>query len=616
MFQSSPDIILIINTDLSILFLSQPVSGLSVKEAVGKNIFTVFMPDKKDALARLIQSVLKTGKSGSFEHNDSSNKWWMVRIVPIMENGATNKIMIVSSCITKKKHTEIALRESEEHHRALFLDSPINAITVDHRGRVTGYNKQREGEGKKTKNDRLPNIGDRMYTDDFAGKHTIDMLSHLKECIRSGKLMVFPELAYKKKYLSVNISPYPYGAIITSKDITARRNAEEKKKKLEIWLRQTQKLEAVGTLASGIAHEFNNILWIINGNIELAVNAVPKGNPARYHLEQVENACVRAKDMVMQIIGFTGRSEQKLEPLNIGLVTKEFLRFLRSSLPTTIKIKQNISAEEDRVMADLTQINQMLMNLCSNSYHSMKKKGGVLEINVLNIDLDLDDLALYGDLSPGKYLLITITDTGQGIKPEIMEKIFDPFFTTKSKKKSNGMGLAMVHGIVKNHGGVITTQSNIGKGTVFNVFLPCIQNDKALKKTITKTPPTGNEKILFVDDDKAIVDAGKRILERMGYRVSTATGGIEALKFFSSEKNPFDLIITDMTMPDLTGVELAKKIFSINPDASIVLCTGYSTMITPARAKNIGFKDFLLKPVTKHKIAETIRNVIDKSKNS
>jgi len=256
------------------------------------------------------------------------------------------------------------------------------------------------------------------------------------------------------------------------------------------------------------------------------------------------------------------------------------------------------------------------MNLCSNAYHSMKTKGGVLEINVLNIDLDLDDLALYGDLSPGKYLLITITDTGHGIKPEIMEKIFDPFFTTKPQKKSTGMGLAMVHGIVKNHGGVITTQSNYGKGTVFNVFLPCIRNDKALKKTNIKPPPTGDEKILFVDDDKAIVDAGKRILERMGYRVSTATGGLEALKFFTSEKKPFDLIITDMTMPDLTGVELAKKIFSIHPDTSIVLCTGYSTAITPAKAKDIGFKDFLLKPVTKHKIAETIRNVIDKNKIS
>ena len=178
------------------------------------------------------------------------------------------------------------------------------------------------------------------------------------------------------------------------------------------------------------------------------------------------------------------------------------------------------------------------------------------------------------------------------------------------------MGLTVVHGIVKNHGGVITTQSNYGKGTVFNVFLPCIQSDGNLKKPSSKPLPTGDEKILFVDDDRAIVDAGKRILEKMGYRVITATGGLDALKIFTSEKDPFDLIITDMTMPDLTGVELAKKIFSINPTASIILCTGYSTTITPDKAKDIGFKDFLLKPVTKHKIAETIRNIIDKTKIS
>jgi CheY-like chemotaxis protein len=242
----------------------------------------------------------------------------------------------------------------------------------------------------------------------------------------------------------------------------------------------------------------------------------------------------------------------------------------------------------------------------------MKDKGGMLEINVLNIDIEDDDIDLYKNLTTGKYVLITISDTGYGIKSELMEKIFNPFFTTKSKNDSTGLGLSVVHGIIKNHGGAITVQSNDGKGTVFNIFLPCF-----IKKEFQDAIPqkqlisTNHEKILFVDDDKAIVDAAKRILERLGYEVTTALNGTEALKFFQSASHPFDVIITDMTMPDFTGVDLAKKILKKAPDTSIILCTGFSTAITPQKAINLGFKDFLLKPVTKSKIAETIRKVID-----
>jgi PAS domain S-box-containing protein len=606
-----PDIILTVTKKLKILFLNKPFFGVSVQKASGKNILDLIISDQKELLTECIEKTIKTGCMKCVEIEDHLNEWWTVRIISIKINNKTSNILLIFTNITKQKKGELALRESEEHHRSLFMNNPIKTIIVDKNGIVTGYNKKRANTENESEQDRVPKIGDKMYTDDFAGKHEIDMRSQLMECIQEGKSKIFSELKYKNKYLSVNISSYPFGAIITSKDITDQRIAEEERKRFELWHLQTQKIEAVGTLASGIAHEFNNILWIINGNVELAENTVPQGNPARYHLEQVEEACVRAKDLVMQIISFTKQSDQNMEPLKISLVIKEFFRLIRSSLPTTIKIQLNISIENDIVMADLTQINQSLMNLCTNAYYAMKDKGGVLEIDVLNIDIEDDDIDLYKNLTPGKYILITISDTGHGIKPELMEKIFDPFFTTKTENKSTGMGLSVVHGIVKNHGGAITVQSNYGKGTVFNIFLPCIE--KKFQGTIPQTQSisTSHEKILFVDDDKAIVDAARRMLERLGYEVSTALNGTQALEFFQSESHPFDVIITDMTMPDFTGVALAKKIFKIAPDTSIILCTGFSTAINPQKAIDLGFKAFLLKPVTKNKIAETIRKVID-----
>ncbi len=609
-----PDIILTVTKKLKIQFLNKPFFGVSVQRATGKIILDLIISDQKELLTECIEKTIKTGCMGYVEIEDHLNEWWTVRIISIRMNKKTSNILLIFTNITKQKKKEFALRESEEHHRSFFMNNPIKTIIVDKNGIVTGYNKKRAHTDNQSEQDRVPNIGDKMYTDDFAGKHEIDMRSQLMECIQEGKSKIFSELKYKNKYLSVNISPYPFGAIITSKDITDQRIAEEERKRFELWHLQTQKIEAVGTLASGIAHEFNNILWIINGNVELAEHTVPQGNPARYHLEQVEEACIRAKDLVMQIISFTKQSDQNMEPLKISLVIKEFFRLIRSSLPATIKIQLNISIENDIVMADLTQINQSLMNLCTNAYYAMKDKGGVLEINVLNIDIEDDDIDLYKNLTPGKYTLITISDTGHGIKPELLEKIFDPFFTTKTENKSTGMGLSVVYGIVKNHGGAITVQSNYGKGTVFNIFLPCIEKKVPGSIPQTLSISTNHEKILFVDDDKAIVDAAKRMLERLGYEVSTALNGTQALEFFQSESHPFDVIITDMTMPDLTGVALAKKIFKIAPDTSIILCTGFSTAINPQKAINLGFKAFLLKPVTKNKIAETIRKVIDQKR--
>ncbi|RJP76080.1 MAG: response regulator [Desulfobacteraceae bacterium] len=611
--ENFPDIILTINDRLTILFLNKPFFGTPVSEATGKNILDLIITNQKELLIESIKKSIKSGGMESIEVEDHFGEWWAVRILYMKVNTKQKfpLLLIVFRNITKQKKTEVALRESEERHRSLFMNNPIKTIIVDHNGIVTGYNKKWADNKNESVPDRVPNVGDRMYSDDFAGKHEIDMRAQLMDCIRKGESKTFPELKYKNKYLSVNITPYPFGAIITSKDITDWRIEEEERKKFELWHLQTQKIEAVGTLASGIAHEFNNILWIINGNIELAANTIPMGNQARYHLEQVEEACARAKELVMQIISFTKQSDQNIEPLKIGLVVKEFFRLIRPSLPSTIEIHQMISAENDTVMADLTQINQLLMNLCTNAYYAMKDRGGKLEINVLNIDIEDEDTDLYKDLTPGKYVLITISDTGHGIKPEIMKNIFDPFFTTRSESELTGMGLSVVHGIVKNHGGAITVQSNDGKGTVFNIFLPCYINQDI---DILPTRPAislNHEKILFVDDDKAIVDAAKRMLERLGYHVSTALNGNQALKFFQTESHPFDIIITDMTMPGLTGADLAKKIFEIDPDSAIILCTGFSTSITPQKAMDIGFKDFLLKPVTKNKIAETIRRVID-----
>jgi len=386
-------------------------------------------------------------------------------------------------------------------------------------------------------------------------------------------------------------------------------------KKLEIRLGQAQKMEAIGTLAGGIAHDFNNILAAIMGYIEIANREVPEQNHAHQLLDKALKACDRAKDLVRHILAFSRKNGQQHKQVNAHLIVKEALTLLRASLPSTIEIRQNIVTESDTILADPTQIHQVMMNLCTNANHAMGEKGGVLKVTLASADLDADAAAYYHDLLPGPYVWLTVSDTGHGMDRTVIERIFDPYFTTKDKGLGTGLGLAIVQGIVKSHGGSISVSSEPGKGTEFELLFPRLDKDVYEKTRAPEALRMGHERVLFVDDEEDLVEIGKITLERLGYEFVGVVGSVEALEVFRAHPEKFDLVITDQTMPNMAGSELAKELKRIRPDIPVILCTGYSQVITEDQARDIGIQEFMTKPVGVNDFAKTIRKVLDKKQS-
>jgi PAS domain S-box-containing protein len=392
------------------------------------------------------------------------------------------------------------------------------------------------------------------------------------------------------------------GVVHVAKDITER-------KKVETQLRQTYKMEAIGTLAGGIAHEFNNILAAIIGYADLASYKVAEGSEAKADLDEVLKAGLRAKELVKQILAFSHKKEERLGPVQLDLAINEAVKFLQASIPSSIEMRLDISPGCKAILADSTMIHQLLINLCTNAVQSMGTKG-VLEIS-LSQRTYRENKTLPPPLSPGEYLLLRVSDNGPGIKPSIVERIFDPFFTTKEIGKGTGMGLSVVHGIVEKLGGLITVDSEPGKGASFQIYFSV--TDKKLEQFEDDGEPilTGKERILFVDDELVLAHLGKQMLERLGYQISVRTSSVEALEAFRAQPKKFDLVITDQTMPNISGHELAKSLLEIRPDIPIILCTGYSSTIDEEKSEEIGISAFALKPIAKKDIAKLIRKVLD-----
>ncbi len=394
-------------------------------------------------------------------------------------------------------------------------------------------------------------------------------------------------------------------AIWTAIDISDRKKIEEQ-------LRQAQKMESLGTLAGGIAHDFNNILSAIIGYAELARLRISAENKAFPHIKQVIKAGKRAKGLVQQILAFSRQSDQDLQPLKVQLIIKEALKLLRSTIPTTIEINQNIDLTCGPVLADPTQIHQIIMNICTNAYYAMKEVGGTLGVSMKPVNLTDESPDNIMDIEPGPYVKIEISDNGPGMTRDIIDRIFEPYFTTKIKEEGTGLGLAVVHGIVNTLHGNIIVDSKPGKGTIFYIYLPMV------KKTITKNdtkqntpPPTGNERILIVDDDKIIAELTKEVFDNLGYHVTACTSSIETLNIFQKQPKDFDILITDMTMPEMTGTELTKQIHAIRPDMPIILCTGFSEQINEKKAQAMGIKKYLMKPVAINNFARAVRKALD-----
>ncbi|MFC2141245.1 response regulator [Acidobacteriota bacterium] len=393
------------------------------------------------------------------------------------------------------------------------------------------------------------------------------------------------------------------------------KQVEERTQQLEAAhqrLMQAQKMEAIGTLAGGIAHDFNNILGAILGYTELVLDDAPGGTLMRKNAQRILKATQRAAELVKQILAFSRQSKHELKPLVLGDIVKEALKLFRSSLPATIEIRQKIKAVSGVILGDPTQIHQVMMNLCANAAHALKDTRGILEIGLDEVILDEESLSGKKNLNPGAYLRLMVSDTGHGIPPVVMKRIFEPYFTTKKTGEGTGMGLAVIHGIVKNHNGDISVYSEPGKGTSFHLFFPKIEGKTEPDSKLTEKVPGGKERILLVDDEKALIEMGTQMLERLGYEVEGISNALSALETFRLEPDRFQLVISDLTMPHMTGIQLAEEIKKINPDIPIIICSGYSASLTEEQINALGISDFIMKPIVKSELAQVVRRVLDR----
>jgi PAS domain S-box-containing protein len=518
------------------------------------------------------------------------------------EHGETYRIVGIAEDITENKQAEIALRESEEKYRSMMeaMKDQVYICSPDYR--VEYMNPAMI----------------RMIGHDATGEHCFKALHDLDEkcpwCvhnrIQQGECVEI-DVVSPKNNRSYNIFHSPIvhedGSI---SNMTVYRDTTDFKK-METQLQQAQKMEAIGTLAGGIAHDFNNILSPMFGYLEMMLADVPADNPLRGHLAEVFNGAKRARDLVKQILVFSRQTEQEKKPMKVQLVIKEVLKLIRSSLPTTICIRQDISNECGLVMADPTQIHQITMNLITNAYHAMEETGGKLTVTLKQLELTAEDLKDPA-MVPGPHVCLTVADTGPGMDQGIIARIFDPYFTTKEEGKGTGLGLAVVHGIVQSHGGHISVYSDPGKGTEFKVYLPVIKPQEAAQNIKADLPiQKGNERILLVDDQDVIVQMERQMIERLGYHVTARTSSTDALEAFRTQPNKFDLVITDMTMPNMMGAKLSGELMKIRSDIPVILCTGFSEMMSKEKAESLGIKGFLVKPIEMKDLSKKIREVLD-----
>jgi len=509
---------------------------------------------------------------------------------------------VLKKGISERMRAERALLESEKKYRSIMESMSDAAYICSSDFRIEYMN---------------PTMISRVGHDATGETCHKVVYNHDEQCswcvfeqIKQGKHLEYELLDPKyNRFYSISNSPIFHSDEAISK-LTIFRDITENKS-TEAQLRQARKMESIGTLAGGVAHDFNNLLHMIVGNTELALEDLPKCSSAHESLEEIKSTGLRAADIVKQLLNFSRKSDQELKPIGAVSVIKDALKFLRSTIPSTIKIKQHLPENDVPILGDSIQIHQLLMNIFTNASQEMEETGGTLEIKVENVILS-EDTNGYSGIEESEYLKITIKDTGSGITAENIDQIFDPYFTTKEIGKGSGMGLAVVHGIVKNHNGTIKVDSLPGDGTIFTILFPVIDETPEMITKEVNEIPHGTETILFVDDEEIILNMTGKTISRLGYRVEKKLNPEDALDLFRSKPEMIDLVITDMTMPQMTGTKLAEKLKRIRSDIPVIICTGYSALIDGKKAKQHGIDAFIMKPVSILKIAKAIREVLDK----
>jgi len=527
-----------------------------------------------------------------------------------MVSGSTGRIDYVSGLffdITERVRTEEALGESERYYRSLLFSMHEDVLVIDPRYTIRDVNK-----------DFLVTIG--KMREEVIGRACHEVTrGYPKPCRFHGETCTLQEVFQTGEARNVRqehiredgskivvdalFSPLRDNAGRITHVIKAIRDVTVETE-LERRLRQSQKMEAIGTLAGGIAHDFNNILAGVLGFSELGLRGLPKSHRVHYYLEQILASGYRARDLVKQILAFSRSTESRMAPLHVGSVIKEALKLLRGSIPKNVEIETAIDTENDSILADPVQIHQILMNLCANAWQAIKEGSGVVRI-----ELDEISAGKENGIKPGPCLEIKVSDTGCGMSPRTMERIFEPYFTTRERGEGTGLGLSVVLGIVKRQGGAISVESEPGRGTVFRVLFPLIDSSPETP-SIYQEPLRGKGRILLVDDEPAITEIGQASLEYLGYEVVSISSGMDAVEAFRAEPQSFDLVITDLTMPGLCGRDLAREVQRVRPDMPVILCTGFSEQITREKAKELGIREVLSKPVAVCELAQAVHRAM------
>jgi PAS domain S-box-containing protein len=621
--ESSTDAILVRSGD--VIIYANPAAvrlfrASHIKEIIGKSYLGfVHSDDRPESIERIKKGINDKWIAPPREHRMVALDGQVLHVestgVPIQFKGETQLFGVLRD-ITERRQVDQKLRETERKYRELAESLPQVIFEVDSRGNLIylnqtgfalfGYTPEDLAKGFNVLEAFIPEDRERIASDIILNVQGQKLGRQEYTAVKKDGTK-FPVGVHANRVVREQTATGVRGLLI---DLTPTKRAEEEKKKLEIQLQQAQKMEAIGALAGGIAHDFNNILSAIIGYTELAMLNEGAEN-CTAELNEALIAANRAKDLVKQILAFSRQTDEDRMPVKVAIVAKEAVKFLRATIPATIEIKTDIDDKSGAVLANSVELHQIIMNLCTNAQHAIGERAGLLEVDVQNKEIDLSQKNDLIELEVGSYVRISVKDTGYGMTPDVMKRIFDPYFTTKEKGVGTGLGLAVLHGIVKKYGGAIKVESVLGKGSTFHIYLPKADIAAPINTEQPKIPMGGSERILFVDDEKMLVDIGQQALQRLGYDVVSRTSPIEALELFKAKPDFFDLVITDKTMPGMTGDALAKELISMRPNLPVIICTGYSQTVDHERAKQIGIKAFVMKPILINEIAAAVRKVLD-----
>ena len=525
--------------------------------------------------------------------------------------------------VTEQHNTRMALKKSEEKYRTILASIEDAYYEVDIAGNIIFFNNAMlrmfgySPEELKGKNYRAFTVEKDKETIFKTFNHVFQTGKPVKafdwQFIRKDNTVCHVETSVS---LNLDKNNDPIGFFGIMRDLTPRLEGEKRRQELEAQLHQSQKLESIGTLAGGIAHDFNNILFPLIGYTEMTMDELPEDSPLRDNLDKVMKSANRAKAMIQQILAFSRQSKDEFaESVQITPVVRETVKLLRSTFPSTITVEETIAKDIGMVSIDVPRLHQVIMNLCTNALHAVADNpSGRIEITAEQVHITENDAGRFPNLTAGDYVKIRIADNGEGIDPEIAGKIFEPYFTTKPHNKGTGLGLSVSYGIVKNAGGIIQVNSAPGKGAQFDVFLPVAEKPMGVpvkSEGFFQPPPTGTETVLLVDDEHRIAELEQHMIESLGYRVFSRTSSIEALAAFKNNPHKFDIVVTDQTMPNMTGIELAKAILAIRPGIPVIICTGFSEKVTAEKIERVGIKALLTKPIPKIDMAIALRNALD-----